>query len=297
MESLHPLFVRAFLILGLGGVGLYLMLPRGQFASDLRLEKLMRLIGGVLATAALVMLATAPGTWKTGVPGTFFWGLGNWTSSATFSILAAVSLASAAMTISSRNPVYSALWFAMVLLGNSGLYLLQQAEFLAGATIIVYAGAIIVTFLFVIMLAQPKGTAPYDRVSREPFLSCVAGVLVAGALIGAIHASTTTEVPVAAKPGTPAQRFFRPDEALIQKSLITANQAPEGTAAQSAALRETWKIDPQQQHVASLGRTLFLDHWVSIEVIGILLLVAVVGAMVIVGHRAEPARTDGSATH
>ena len=55
----------------------------------------------------------------------------------------------------------------MSLLGTAGLFLFQGAQFLGVATIVVYAGAILVTFLFVLMLAQPEGHAFYDRVSWE----------------------------------------------------------------------------------------------------------------------------------
>ena len=70
--------------------------------------------------------------------------------------------------MTSRNPVYSALWFASVVLSTAGLFLLAGAPFLAAGTVIVYAGAIIVTFLFVIMLAQMEGKAVYDRAARAP---------------------------------------------------------------------------------------------------------------------------------
>ena len=59
----------------------------------------------------------------------------------------------AVATISFRNPVYCAIWFGMTLTGTAGLFLLAGAEFLAVATLVVYAGAILVTFLFVLMLA------------------------------------------------------------------------------------------------------------------------------------------------
>ena len=70
--------------------------------------------------------------------------------------------------MTSRNPIYSALWFASVVLSTAGLFLLAGAQFLAAGTVIVYAGAIIVTFLFVIMLAQMEGKAQYDRAARAP---------------------------------------------------------------------------------------------------------------------------------
>ena len=72
---------------------------------------------------------------------------------------------SAAVTF--RNPVYCAIWFALSLLGTAGLFLFQGAQFLGVATVVVYAGAILVTFLFVLMLAQPAGSAFYDRLSWD----------------------------------------------------------------------------------------------------------------------------------
>ena len=82
--------------------------------------------------------------------------------------------------ITNRNPVYAALWFALVTLSTCGLFLLQSAPFLAAATIIVYAGAIVVTFLFVIMLAQQSGATVYDQRSRQPLLATVAAFVLLG---------------------------------------------------------------------------------------------------------------------
>src|SRR5690606_13884119 len=87
------------------------------------------------------------------------------------------SVAGAVLMITARDPVYSALWFAVVVLSTSGLFLLAGAQFLAAGTVIVYAGAIIVTFLFVIMLAQSQGRAAYDRLAGRPgpaSLTCLA---------------------------------------------------------------------------------------------------------------------------
>ena len=81
-----------------------------------------------------------------------------------------------------RNPVYCAIWFGQSLLGTAGLFLFTGAQFLAVATVVVYAGAILVTFLFVLMLAQPEGKAAYDRVSWEALLSAVTGVVIVGVL-------------------------------------------------------------------------------------------------------------------
>ena len=89
-----------------------------------------------------------------------------------------VTIVAAVATISCRSPVYCAIWFGMTLAGTAGLFLLAGAEFLAVATIVVYAGAILVTFLFVLMLSQPEGHTTYDRRSWEaPLLSARLGVI------------------------------------------------------------------------------------------------------------------------
>jgi NADH:ubiquinone oxidoreductase subunit 6 (subunit J) len=83
--------------------------------------------------------------------------------------------------------VRAALSFALVVLSTCGLFLLQAAPFLMAATGIIYAGAIIVTFLFVIMLAQQAGLADADRRSREPFLSVVAGFVLLAGILCVLH--------------------------------------------------------------------------------------------------------------
>ena len=69
-----------------------------------------------------------------------------------FWLLAVLSLFSALMVITSKNPVYSVLWLILTFFAISGHYILLNAQFLAIVNIIVYAGAIMVLFLFVIML-------------------------------------------------------------------------------------------------------------------------------------------------
>jgi NADH:ubiquinone oxidoreductase subunit 6 (subunit J) len=105
-----------------------------------------------------------------------------------FCIFAGMAIVAGVLLITQHNPVYAALWFAVVVLSTCGLFLLQSAPFLAAATIIVYAGAIIVTFLFVIMLAQQSGLAVYDRRSREPFLASLGGFVLLAALLYALSA-------------------------------------------------------------------------------------------------------------
>ncbi len=268
--SVGGMVVRALAILAAGGLGLFLMLPR-RSRTEGGAEG-GRFVGAILATISLVLLVTAPvsAAITAGHPASLFWPLGNVPADVIFFTCAGISLVSALMMITSRNPVYSALWFAMVLLANSGLYFQQGAEFLAASTIIIYAGAIIVTFLFVVMLAQPMGAAAYDRTSREPLFSCIAGVLMASALLGTIHFSAKTEH---ATPGSRSVTSLPPVNAL----------QTVGTPAEQAS---RWAIG-NGPHVASLGRTLYLDHYTSVEAVGVLLLAAVVGAMLITSHKVE----------
>ena len=113
-----------------------------------------------------------------------------------FGVFAIVSVASAGAVVVQHNPVYSALYFAITVLGVCGLFLVKSASFLAAATIIVYAGAIIVTFLFVIMLAQQTGLADYDRRSRERIFSCLAGFVLLGAILFIIEKNFTPKADV-----------------------------------------------------------------------------------------------------
>jgi len=279
-KSVGSLVLRATLILAAGAVGVFLMLPRGQAKGN---RETNRLLGAFLVTAAFVLLLAAPFSpeWNNerGLEGVSLFRMFPEVSvSITFYILAGMSLLSAVMMITSRNPIYSALWFAVVLLANSGLYFLQGAEFLAGATIIVYAGAIIVMFLFVVMLAQPSGTAGYDRVSREPLFSCLAGLLMSAALVGTIHhvmryewhgnASTFTHGHDQVR----QHRIFDPRlDAMLMDGVNPKN--PHESV--------------PKPHVKAIGIALYRDHIISIEVIGLLLLAAVVGAMLVAVHRVD----------
>ena len=103
-----------------------------------------------------------------------------------FYVFAGVMIASAVGVICHPKPVYAALYFVLVTLAGAGLFVLLLAEFMAIVLIIVYAGAILVTYVFVIMLASQgsagKRTAEYDRVASEPF----AAVLVSFILLGTV---------------------------------------------------------------------------------------------------------------
>jgi len=213
----------------------------------------------VLVTAGFVSLA-----WN--VPR-----LAGLTDAAVFYAIAGVTVGSAVAAMTCRSPVYSAIWFALVLLGTAGLFLFDGAQFLAMATVIVYAGAILVTFLFVLMLANPGGHASYDRISWEPILSAAAGAILIWMLTGTVAAALEPS-------GT---------------SSDSGPAAPTLVSPASDVDREAGVL--RDDHLAMLGGRLFSTYLVAVEVAGTLLLVALVGAVAIVAHgRATPPVAQGA---
>ncbi len=184
-----------------------------------------------------------------------------------FWLFAAGAIGGGVLMISGRDPVHGALWFAVATLCVCGLFLLLAAPFLAAATIIVYAGAIIVTFMFVIMLAQQGGATAYDQHSRLP----LAGSLVSFAVLGALL-------------------FTLLD--WQQKSAGAGDAGPELVAARSenageaAAEPNPSKVTPEDMaKLSTLGRTLFVDYLFAVELGGTLLLVATIGAIALAPRR------------
>ena len=107
-----------------------------------------------------------------------------------FYVFAVIMILGAVGVVCQPKPVYAALYFVLVTLAGAGIFVLLMAEFMAIVLIIIYAGAILVTYVFVIMLASQGSTggtggttAPeYDRRASEPFVA----VAVAFVLIGAV---------------------------------------------------------------------------------------------------------------
>src|SRR5438445_8410269 len=172
--GLDRAFVVVVLPVLLGLLGVYWLLPRPRGAQPLW--------GAFAAGLALVL-----GGWllvRSGMAAV---------ESMLFYVSAAVAIVAGVMFITQRNPVHAALSFALVVLSTCALFLLQAAPFLMAATIIIYAGAIIVTFLFVIMLAQQQGLSTADQRSREPLLSSLAGFVLLGAMLCMLHLTYSTE--------------------------------------------------------------------------------------------------------
>ncbi|MBI81604.1 MAG: hypothetical protein CMJ81_00275 [Planctomycetaceae bacterium] len=279
----------------LSGLGCWLLIPRRNGRG--------RQFGSLVCCLGFVMFALQLRGWTGLSTHLLFW------------CLAAITLAAAVCTITSHNPVYCAIWFALALLGTASLYLLQGSQFLGVATVVVYAGAIVVTFLFVVMLAQPDGKAPYDRISWGIFPSAIAalaGAFLLGALVfsfsklSAENHKTIHEALVSAldcplksvkllhDPETNRHTLIIKVESAEERDRLRVVVAQDGfreaLASQQFPFLEQGDFDVElihedvrnHNHVAHLGAYLFTRHLIAIEVAGTLLMVALVGAVAIV---------------
>lgn len=106
-----------------------------------------------------------------------------------FWFLSALALVSAIMVLISKNPVHSVLWLIAVFFAISGHYILLNAQFLAIVNLIVYAGAIMVLFLFVIMLMNLNAETEPKRSVWMKFAGVISGGLLLAVLVSVIRTS------------------------------------------------------------------------------------------------------------
>lgn len=153
--------------------------------------------------------------------------------------------------VTHRAPVYSALYFGGVVLLTSVLALLVGAHFLAAILVIVYAGAILVAYVFVIMLAQRATAAEYDINVHQPVVALTVGAALVIAVILTV----------------------------MWSNVGVARQASEPFVAPAAG------VPTAGGNVVDLGIVLFGQYPITIEVAGVFLLIAMVGAIVLAGLR------------
>ena len=160
---------------------------------------------------------------------------------ATFAVLASIAVFGAINVVFRRNPVTAALFLVTTFLALSGLFVLMGSGFLAAIQVIVYAGAIMVLFLFVVMLLNP----PQEDTEEARLRGLVApGVTKVGGFFGLALV---------------AELWW----ALTRTA--TAGTFPSGPVTS----------------VGAIGRLLFTDYSFAFEVTSILILVAMVGAVVL----------------
>jgi NADH-quinone oxidoreductase subunit J len=156
-----------------------------------------------------------------------------------FYAFAAILVFAALRVITSRNPVHSALWLVLSFFSAAGIWMLLQAEFLAIALVLVYVGAVMVLFLFVVMMLDVN----FDKM-REGFRSYIPVAATVGVLI-------LIEMAIVVIGG-----YLDPG------STPTAVQAPQGYSNTSA-----------------LGLQIYTDYAFPFEIAAVILLVAIIAAI------------------
>jgi NADH-quinone oxidoreductase subunit J len=163
-----------------------------------------------------------------------------------FWLLAVIALIAAVSMIIQRNPVHSALFLIITLLSLAGLFLLLGAHFLAVIQVIVYAGAIMVLFLFVIMLLDVRRTeAAPSRVKLQKSLGLLLGVI-----------------------------FF------LETILVLRSEVIRDMAAAAAT-----PPAPDFGTAVALGRALFTAYFFPLQLAAVLLFIALIGAIVLSKRR------------
>lgn len=163
-----------------------------------------------------------------------------------FWICAALAVAGALAVVVSKNPIRGAMGLLMLILSVAGLFLALHAQFLAAIQLIVYAGAIVILFLFVIMLLGPSAATASDRrgLVTRVFGGGLFGLASLGALTLAVSATRAANHPM----------FMAPPDASFGG-------------------------------IDAFGSALFADALVPFEVSSALLMVAVVGAIAVAKGR------------
>ena len=181
-------------------------------------------------------------------------------TTAVFLVAAAAAILGGVGVVMARNPVHSAVMLVGTLFSVAVLFVLQEAHFLAAIQVIVYAGAIVVLFLFVIMLlGVDRHEVLEERLKGQRLAAWLLGLVVLGGL----------------------------SLLLVSTQLVTGSPAARG-AAQGVA---------GKSNVEGIAESLFTDFLWPFEITSALLVIAVVGAVVLVrrtsedGGRVESERT------
>lgn len=164
---------------------------------------------------------------------------------------AALAVVSAIATVTRRNPVVAAVWLVATFFAVAIAYVQLSASFLAVIQVLVYAGAMMVLFVFVIMVldTDETGAAESRRPSRVGRFGYYLALLLAGGMVAYVLLAT------------------------LSKQFLTPGA----------------RIDPQSDFGSadSVGRELFTDYLFAFEAISLLLLAAVIGAVVVARSRRE----------
>lgn len=308
--------VMLYLGIALGAVGVWLALPRKTISPQI-IGGLIAAIGAGLVVLGLSLKAHAD---EGAIPNLYFY------------VFAAVGLGASLRVITHPRPVYAALYFILTILSSGGLFLILSAEFMAFAMVIIYAGAILITYLFVIMLAtqapteeQVSALAGYDAQAREPLIAAGAGFVILAALTTMVFSGVgrlpSPDQILAGSPGGDAvlaqlpgrvERALRwlpkddparlaPDETIVrddaghpmidtQARTATVGVEVEGPDGQRLYEDHRLVSLPDSLHgrnIEALAMDFLNGHPGSIEIAGVVLLMAMLGAVVLARRQVE----------
>lgn len=171
-----------------------------------------------------------------------------------FYLFAICAITGGLFTVISRNPVHSVLWLILAFLSSAGLFVLLGAEFVAMLLIIVYVGAVMVLFLFVVMMLDVDFAELKAEMAKYLPLALLIGVIILLQLGMAYGVWETSETALAAR------------------SSVT----PEG-----------------MENTAALGVLLYDKYFLLFQLAGLILLVAMIGAILLtLRHRKDIKRQD-----
>ena len=170
-----------------------------------------------------------------------------------FYLFATIVVASAALTITSRNPVHSVLWLILAFFNAAGLMVLCGAEFIAMLLVIVYVGAVAVLFLFVVMMLDIDFTELRAGFVRYLPAGLALAVLLAVELIVGAYAWTAVRIDMA--------RRIAPTDVAVP-------------------------------NIEAIGRLLYTRYLYVFEGVGLVLLVAMIGAIVLTQRKRADAKAQ-----
>lgn len=182
-----------------------------------------------------------------------------------FLLVGAVAVAAAMLVVMMRNPVHSALFLLVTFLSVAVLFVMQGAEFVGAVQVLVYAGGIMVLFLFVVMLINVRA------LPREKMLSPVAiGAVPVGVLIFIILGAIAGRGSFAAPINEPVNLRSTKVETMEQVTLADG----------STVDRKVVRME-EVGNSEAVGMALYQQYLVPFEVVSLFLLVAMIGAIVI----------------
>ncbi len=197
-----------------------------------------------------------------------------------FIACAVICVVGALGVIIAKNPVHSALMLVATLFGVAVLFLAMDAQFLAAVQVIVYAGAIVVLFLFVIMLF---GVYRSENLRVEP----IAGQRPMAIAVGVSTLALGVIIVAIATGGSPTGDSAVTAPVLDSMTAHTQDATSVFNDNQSSG-------EEFLPNVRQLGRVIFTEYVWAFEITGILLTIAVVGAIAL-SRRAQPTRKQDEA--